>query len=117
MGGRLQRFTQLNAGSSAYGSSKAGLIALTKATALEVAISGITANVVAPGLVDTPIAAAFAGGWDQLQKIAANSNIANPMAKVLKPEDIAHAVAFLAHPESAVITGQVLHVNGGSLMP
>ncbi len=48
---------------------------------------------------------------------ARSSNIANPMGLVLQPEDIAHAVAFLCHPSSPAITGQVLYVNGGSLVP
>jgi enoyl-[acyl-carrier-protein] reductase (NADH) len=54
---------------------------------------------------------------DALETMARNSPIANPMGKLLQPEDIAHAVAFLCHPRSCGITGQVLHVNAGALMP
>lgn len=107
---------RLSPGAAAYGSSKAGLIALTKTTALEGATAGVTANAVAPGIVETPMTYEMAGGLEALKEMAISSNIANPLGRLLQPEDIAHAVAFLADPRSAVITGQTLLVNGGSIM-
>jgi NAD(P)-dependent dehydrogenase (short-subunit alcohol dehydrogenase family) len=100
----------------AYGASKAGLIAMTKALANETAGTGVTANVVAPGLVDTPMTRAIFGG-KSLAEVAQSSDIENPMGKVLEAVDIAHAVAFLCHPDTWAMTGQVLHVNAGALMP
>jgi NAD(P)-dependent dehydrogenase (short-subunit alcohol dehydrogenase family) len=104
-------------GSGPYGASKAGIIALTKSIAGEVARYGITANVVAPGITDTPMTRGQFGSEEQLREQATSGRIANPMRVVIQPEDIAHAVAFLALPESRYITGQTLHVNAGSFMP
>lgn len=104
-------------GTAAYAASKAGIIALTKAIAGEVARMGITANVVAPGVTDTAMTRAQFGGQEQLVEQATNGGIANPMRVVIQPEDIAAAVAFFALPESRYVTGQTLHVNAGSLMP
>ena len=103
-------------GTGAYAASKAGIIALTKAIAGEVARMGVTANVVAPGVTDTAMTRAQFGGQAQLIEQATNGGIANPMRVVIQPEDIAAAVAFFALPESRYITGQTLHVNAGSLM-
>jgi 2-hydroxycyclohexanecarboxyl-CoA dehydrogenase len=100
----------------AYGASKAGLIAMTKALANETAGTGVTANAVAPGLVDTPMTRAIFGG-KPLAEVAQSSDIENPMGRVLEARDIAHAVAFLCHPDTWSMTGQVLHVNAGALMP
>jgi len=108
---------RVGAGSAAYGASKGGLIAFTRGVANEAAVAGVTANAVAPGLVDTPMTRQAIGDAEQLASVARSANIGNPMGIVLQPEDIAHAVAFLCHPDSRGITGQVLHVNGGSLMP
>jgi NAD(P)-dependent dehydrogenase (short-subunit alcohol dehydrogenase family) len=108
---------RVSAGAAAYGSSKAGLIAFTKAVAGEGARHGVTANAVAPGLVDTAMTRRTMPTDEALQTAATASPIANPMGVVLSPDDIAHAVAFLCHPKSARITGQVLHVNAGALMP
>lgn len=108
---------RVGSGVAAYGSSKAGLIALTKAIANEAAAHGVTANAVAPGLVDTEMMRKMFSTTEVLQAMAKNSPIANPIGKVLQPEDIAHAVAFLCHPRAWGITGQVLHVNAGALMP
>jgi NAD(P)-dependent dehydrogenase (short-subunit alcohol dehydrogenase family) len=104
-------------GSGPYAASKAGIIALTKSVAGEVARMGITANVVAPGLTDTAMTRGQFGDAERLQQEASAGRIANPMRVVIQPEDIASAVAFLALPESRYITGQTLHVNAGSFMP
>ncbi len=108
---------RVSAGAAAYAASKAGLIAFTKAVAVEGAPFGVTANAVAPGLVDTAMTRRLMPTDDALLAAATSSPIANPMGVVLTPEDIAHAVAFLCHPASGRITGQVLHVNAGALMP
>jgi NAD(P)-dependent dehydrogenase (short-subunit alcohol dehydrogenase family) len=57
------------------------------------------------------------GERPQLEEAASSGRIANPMRVVIEPEDIAHAVAFLASQEARYITGQTLHVNAGSFMP
>ena len=108
---------RVSAGTAAYAASKAGLIALTKATAVEGAPHGVTANAVAPGLVDTPLMRAVMPEDAMLLAAATSSPIANPMGVVLDPDDIARAVVFLAAPASGRITGQVLHVNAGAVMP
>jgi 3-oxoacyl-[acyl-carrier protein] reductase len=96
-----------NAGQANYAASKAGLIGLTKALALEVASRNITVNAVAPGLIDTDMTKALAGGIqdDWAERI--------PLKRLGTPEDVAAAVLFLASDEAAYITGQVLSVNGG----
>ncbi|MGH2587620.1 MAG: SDR family NAD(P)-dependent oxidoreductase [Dehalococcoidia bacterium] len=104
-------------GTAPYSASKAGMIALIKSVAGEVARLGVTANCVAPGLVDTPLTQAQFGTSEQLREMAASGGIANPMRVLVEPEDIAAAVAFLVSPESRYITGQTLHVNAGSYMP
>jgi NAD(P)-dependent dehydrogenase (short-subunit alcohol dehydrogenase family) len=104
-------------GTSPYAASKAGIIALTKSIAGEVATRGVTANVVAPGITDTAMTRATFGDRKRLEQEAASGRIANPMRAVIEPEDIAAAVAFLAGPEARYITGQTLHVNAGSFMP
>ncbi|MBP1687877.1 MAG: hypothetical protein H6Q33_4020 [Deltaproteobacteria bacterium] len=120
--GRIVNITSASAvrvgtGVAAYGSSKAGLIALTKSVANEAASHGVTVNAVAPGLVDTEMMRKVFGTTEALEAMAKNSAIANPIGRLLQPGDIAHAVAFLCHPRSWGITGQVLHVNAGAIMP
>lgn len=100
-----------------YAASKAGLIALIKSVAGELAPDGVTANVVAPGITDTPMTRSIFGDADRLREQATSGRIANPMRVLIEPEDIAAAVAFLAGPEARYITGQTLHVNAGSFMP
>jgi NAD(P)-dependent dehydrogenase (short-subunit alcohol dehydrogenase family) len=104
-------------GTGPYAASKAGVIALMKSVAGEVATRNITANVVAPGLTDTAMTRGQFGDEQSLQEAASTGRIANPMRAVIQPEDIAAAVAFFASPESRYITGQTLHVNAGSFMP
>lgn len=103
-------------GTGPYAASKAGLIALIKAVAGEYARRGVTANCVAPGLVDTPMTQALFGDAGRLRETATSGAIANPMRAVIEPADIAAAVAFFVSPESRYITGQTLHVNAGSYM-
>ena len=96
-----------NAGQANYAASKAGLIGFTKALALEVGSRGITANVVAPGLIETDMTRALT---EQARDEWA-SRI--PLRRLGTPADIASAVCFLASDEASYITGHVLAVNGG----
>jgi 3-oxoacyl-[acyl-carrier protein] reductase len=99
-----------NAGQANYAASKAGLIGFAKSVAQEVASRNVTVNVVAPGLIETDMTRLIAeNAKDQWQaKI--------PMKRMGTPDDVAHAVCFLASDEAAYITGQVLAVNGGMYM-
>jgi 3-oxoacyl-[acyl-carrier protein] reductase len=96
-----------NAGQANYAASKAGLIGFTKALALEVASRNITVNAVAPGLIDTDMTRAIAGGAHEEWA----SRI--PLKRLGTADDVAAAVCFLASDEASYITGHVLAVNGG----
>ncbi len=96
-----------NAGQTNYAAAKAGLIGLTKSVAKEYAARGITANVVAPGFIDTDMTAAM----PESARAAAAASI--PAGKVGDARDVAAAVAFLAGEQAGYITGQVLCVDGG----
>jgi len=99
-----------NAGQANYVASKAGLIGLTRAIAVEVASRGITVNAVAPGFVETPMT-------DPLpQELKDKLKSLIPLARFGKDRDIAAAIVFLASDEAGYITGQVLGVNGGMHM-
>ena len=98
------------AGQANYAASKAGLIGLTMAIAREVASRNITSNAVAPGFIETSMTAVLSEEFKQ------NALKQIPLARVGTPEDVAHAVAFLASEEASYITGHVLSVNGGMLM-
>ena len=99
-----------NAGQANYAASKAGLIAMSKCMAQELAGRGITFNCVAPGFIKTPMT-------DVLPDSAKESLLKRiPMARLGMPADIANTVAFLASDEASYITGQTIHVNGGMAM-
>lgn len=100
-----------NAGQAAYSATKAGLIGLTKSLAREFAARGVCVNAVAPGYIETDMTAEHLPG-EQRQKLLE----AIPLGRVGSPREIADVVAFLAGPEAAYITGQVLRVNGGMHM-
>ena len=100
-----------NAGQAAYAASKAGLIGLTMSTARELASRGITCNAIAPGYIETDMTTEH---LPEAQRTKLIESI--PLGKIGRPEDVADAAAFLAGPEAAYITGQVLRVNGGMLM-
>jgi 3-oxoacyl-(acyl-carrier-protein) reductase len=90
-----------------YAASKAGLIGLARSVARELGGRGVTANVVAPGYVDTDMTA------DLTDKRREEILAAVPVGRTAKPEEIAKAVAFLASDDAAYITGAVLPVDGG----
>jgi 3-oxoacyl-[acyl-carrier protein] reductase len=96
-----------NAGQANYAASKAGLIGFTKSLAREVASRNITANVVAPGFIDTDMTRAVP---EAVQKAWLDDI---PLGRLGSPEDIADAVCFLASEKASYITGHVLAVNGG----
>ena len=99
-----------NAGQANYAAAKAGIIAFSKSLAKEIGSRGITVNVVAPGFIATDMTADLPEQVRDamLQQIA--------LGRLGEPADIAKAVAFLASPSAAYITGETLHVNGGMYM-
>ena len=99
-----------NAGQTNYAAAKAGMIGFSKALAREVGVRNITVNCVAPGFIDTDMTRAL----DENQRGALIGQI--PLGRLGAVEDVAAAVAFLASPAAAYITGATLHVNGGMLM-
>ena len=99
-----------NAGQSNYAASKAGVAGMTRAMARELGSRTITVNCVAPGFIETDMTAALS----EEQQKALLGQI--PLGHLGKPQDVAHAVAFLASPQSSYITGQEIHVNGGMYM-
>lgn len=99
-----------NIGQVNYAAAKAGVIALTKSFAREMATRHITVNAVAPGFIDTDMTRVLS----EAQKTALMQTI--PMQRLGRPEEIASAVAFLCSSGASYITGQTLHVNGGMHM-
>ena len=99
-----------NAGQANYAAAKAGVAGMTRALARELGSRNITVNCVAPGFIETDMTA----GLPPAQQQALLSQI--PLGHLGKPADIAHAVAYLASPQAAYVTGQELHVNGGMHM-
>jgi 3-oxoacyl-[acyl-carrier protein] reductase len=115
-GGRLINLTSVvgemgNAGQVAYVAAKAGVIGMTKTLAREFAGRGVTVNAVSPGFIDTDMTAASVQG-DAREKLIAGI----PLGRMGTAQEVADVVAFLAGPEAAYITGQVIRVNGGLLM-
>ena len=99
-----------NPGQANYAAAKAGVAGMTRALARELGSRNITVNCVAPGFIETDMTA----NLPQDQHKALLSQI--PLGQLGKPSDIAHAVAYLASPQAAYVTGQELHVNGGMFM-
>ncbi|MCH6568020.1 MAG: 3-oxoacyl-[acyl-carrier-protein] reductase [Nitrospinae bacterium] len=100
-----------NVGQANYAASKAGVIGLTKALAREGALREVTVNAIAPGFIDTAMTQALP------EKIREELLSHIPLGRLGSPEDVAHAVLFLAGDGACYITGQVIHINGGMLMP
>ena len=94
-----------------YAASKGGVISLTKALAVELARSGITANTIPPSLIDTPMVdkAVAAGNFPGVEIVAPMI----PLGRAGTPDDIAGACSFLCSDDASYITGQVIGVNGG----
>jgi 3-oxoacyl-[acyl-carrier protein] reductase len=99
-----------NAGQANYAAAKAGIIAFSKSLAKEIGSRGVTVNVVAPGFIETDMTRAL----PEAQKDQMQAQIA--LGRFGAASDIAEAVAFLAGPAAAYITGETLHVNGGMYM-
>jgi 3-oxoacyl-[acyl-carrier protein] reductase len=99
-----------NAGQANYCASKAGVAGLSRALARELGSRNITVNCVAPGFIDTDMTRAL----EEKQRAALAVNI--PLGRLGQPEDVAAAVAFLASPGGAYISGTTIHVNGGMYM-
>jgi 3-oxoacyl-[acyl-carrier protein] reductase len=115
-GGRIVNVTSVigetgSPGQGPYAAAKAGLVGLTKTWAREYASRGLTVNAVSPGVIETDMISAemSAARREELVK-------AIPLGRVGLPEEVAHAVAFLAGPKACYITGQVVRVNGGLFM-
>jgi 3-oxoacyl-[acyl-carrier protein] reductase len=114
-GGRIINITSVvgsagNPGQINYAAAKAGVAGMTRALAREIGSRGITVNCVAPGFIDTDMTKTL----PEEQQTALKTQI--PLGRLGSPEDIAHAVAFLASPQAGYITGTTLHVNGGMYM-
>lgn len=96
-----------NAGQANYSASKAGLLGMAKSLAKEVGRRGITVNAIAPGYIDTAMTSVLT----EAQRASATAEV--PADRFGTPEEVAAAVVFLASDESAYITGQTIHINGG----
>jgi 3-oxoacyl-[acyl-carrier protein] reductase len=99
-----------NAGQANYAAAKAGMIAMTKSLAQEVASRGVTVNASAPGFIETAMTDALTGKQKEL--ILARV----PAGRLGAPEDVAAGALYLASNEAAYVTGQTLHINGGMAM-
>jgi 3-oxoacyl-[acyl-carrier protein] reductase len=113
--GRIVNITSVvgaagNPGQANYAAAKAGIVGMAKSLARELGSRNITVNCVAPGFIDTDMTRALS----EEQKNALLAQI--PLGRLGRPEDVAAAVAYLASPAAAYVTGSVLHVNGGMYM-
>ncbi len=99
-----------NAGQANYAAAKAGVAGMTRSLARELGSRGITVNCIAPGFIETDMTRALS----EQQTGALMSQI--PLGRLGRPEDIAHAVGFVASPQAGYVTGVELHVNGGMYM-
>jgi len=113
--GRIVNITSVvgasgNAGQANYAAAKAGVAGMSRALAREVASRNITVNCVAPGFIETDMTRALSA--EQSAALVAQV----PAGRLGQPQDVAAAVAFLASPQAAYITGATLHVNGGMYM-
>jgi 3-oxoacyl-[acyl-carrier protein] reductase len=98
-----------NPGQANYSAAKAGVVGLTKSVAKELGRHGVTANAIAPGLIDTPSLRGLAT-FDQIEERAIRDN---SVKRIGQPGDVAAAVLYLASPQAGFVTGEVIHVSGG----
>jgi 3-oxoacyl-[acyl-carrier protein] reductase len=103
------RAWQGNPGQANYSAAKAGVVGLTKSVAKELGRHGVTANAIAPGLIDTASLRELAT-FDQIAERAIRDN---SIKRIGQPSDVSAAVLYLASPQAGFITGEVLHVSGG----
>jgi 3-oxoacyl-[acyl-carrier protein] reductase len=113
--GRIVNITSVvgasgNPGQASYAAAKAGVAGMTRSLARELASRNITVNCIAPGFIETDMTA----GLSEAQQTALLTQI--PLGQLGRAQDVAHAVAYLASPQAAYVTGQELHVNGGMYM-
>lgn len=113
--GRIVNITSVvgasgNPGQSNYAAAKAGVAGMTRALARELGSRNITVNCVAPGFIETDMTASLP--VEQQKTLLAQI----PVGRLGSASEIAHAVAYLASPRAAYVTGQELHVNGGMYM-
>lgn len=98
-----------NPGQANYSAAKAGVVGLTRSVAKELGRKGVTANSIAPGLIET----ASLRGLETFDAIRDRAIKDNSIKRIGQPDDVAAAVTFLASPASGFVTGEVLHVSGG----
>ena len=115
-GGRIVNIASVSAflgvfGQANYAAAKAGVVGLTKVTARELAKQGITVNAVAPGVIDTDMTRSLPP--EAMMRLLEQI----PLARCGTIDDVVHAVMFLCSPGCGYVTGQIIHVNGGLLMP
>ena len=103
------RAWQGNPGQANYSAAKAGVVGLTKSVAKELGRHRVTANAIAPGLIDTT----SLRGLDAFDQIAERAIRDNSIKRIGQPGDVAAAVLYLASPQAGFITGEVVHVSGG----
>ncbi len=101
-------------GRAHYAASKAAIPAFTRSLALELAPHGARANCIAPGAIDTPMPRSIPGRSEAAVQAML---LGNPLHQIGSAQDVANLIVFLLSPESRHITGQVIHINGGALMP
>lgn len=101
-------------GMSVYGASKAGVIQLSKAAAVEYSARGVRVNAICPGLIDTPMIQKLRAAHPEAEKHAAAMT---PAGRVGRPQEVAAAALFLASDEASFVTGVALPVDGGYVLP